>query len=188
MKHSLTFLLFMISSVIFSQEKNGAQVFWEQLQGLCGQAFEGSLVLPKEDEQFGGKKLIMHVRSCSDTVIKIPFFVGEDKSRTWILTYKDDRIELKHDHRHEDGSEDEITMYGGITTNSGQSTVQIFSADQHTTDIIPLASSNVWWITLDDAVFSYNLRRVDTIRVFKVDFDLKNPVALPEAPWGWKED
>ena len=62
MKHSLTFLLFMISSVIFSQEKNGAQVFWEQLQGLCGQAFEGSLVLPKEDEQFGGKKLIMHVR------------------------------------------------------------------------------------------------------------------------------
>ena len=79
-------------------------------------------------------------------------------------------------------------MYGGITTNSGQSTVQIFYADQHTTDIIPLASSNVWWITLDDAVFSYNLRRVDTIRVFKVDFDLKNPVALPEAPWGWKED
>ena len=188
MKYFCTIFLCTLSTLVFSQEKNGAQLFWEQLQGLCGQAFEGTLVLPEEDEQFGGKKLVMHVRSCNDTVIKIPFFVGDDKSRTWILTYKDDRIELKHDHRHEDGSDDEITMYGGITTNSGQVTVQVFSADQHTTDIIPLASSNVWWITLDDMSFTYNLRRVVTPRVFKVTFDLKNPVALPEAPWGWKED
>ena len=143
MKYFCTIFLCTLSTLVFSKKKNGAQLFWEQLQGLCGQAFEGTLVLPEEDEQFGGKKLVMHVRSCNDTVIKIPFFVGDDKSRTWILTYKDDRIELKHDHRHEDGSDDEITMYGGITTNSGQVTVQVFSADQHTTDIIPLASSNV---------------------------------------------
>jgi len=188
MKHVLTIILVTFSTLVFSQQKNGAQLFWEQLQGLCGQAFEGQLVVPEEDEQFGGKKLVMHVRSCSDTVIKIPFFVGDDKSRTWILTYKDDRIELKHDHRHEDGSDDDITMYGGITTNTGQATIQIFSADQHTTDIIPLASTNVWWITLDEAEFSYNLRRLSTPRVFKVSFDLKNPVALPEAPWGWKVD
>lgn len=188
MKHVLTIILVTFSTLVFSQQKNGAQLFWEQLQGLCGQAFEGQLVVPEEDEQFGGKKLVMHVRSCSDTVIKIPFFVGDDKSRTWILTYKDDRIELKHDHRHEDGSDDDITMYGGITTNTGQATIQIFSADQHTTDIIPLASTNVWWITLDESEFSYNLRRLSTPRVFKVSFDLKNPVALPEAPWGWKVD
>lgn len=188
MKHVLTIILVTFSTLVFSQQKNGAQLFWEQLQGLCGQAFEGQLVVPQEDEQFGGKKLVMHVRSCSDTVIKIPFFVGDDKSRTWILTYKDDRIELKHDHRHEDGSDDDITMYGGITTNTGQATIQIFSADQHTTDIIPLASTNVWWITLDESEFSYNLRRLSTPRVFKVSFDLKNPVALPEAPWGWKVD
>ena len=188
MKHVLTIILVTFSTLVFSQQKNGAQLFWEQLQGLCGQAFEGQLVVPEEDEQFGGKKLVMHVRSCSDTVIKIPFFVGDDKSRTWILTYKDDRIELKHDHRHEDGSDDDVTMYGGITTNTGQATIQIFSADQHTTDIIPLASTNVWWITLDEAEFSYNLRRLSTPRVFKVSFDLKNPVALPEAPWGWKVD
>lgn len=188
MKHVLTIILVTFSTLVFSQQKNGAQLFWEQLQGLCGQAFEGQLVVPEEDEQFGGKKLVMHVRSCSDTVIKIPFFVGDDKSRTWILTYKDDRIELKHDHRHEDGSDDDITMYGGITTNTGQATIQIFSADQHTTDIIPLASTNVWWITLDESEFSYNLRRLSTPRVFKVSFDLKNPVALPEAPWGWTEE
>ncbi len=187
MKHFLTALLFCVSIFGFSQEKNGAHLFWEQLQQLCGNAYEGKLVLPEEDEQFGGKKLVMHVRSCSDSVIKIPFFVGDDKSRTWILTYKDDRIELKHDHRHEDGSDDEITMYGGITTNTGQAGVQVFSADQHTTNIIPAASSNVWWITLDDTTFSYNLRRVVTPRVFKVEFDLKNPAALPDAPWGWKE-
>ena len=96
-------------SFSFSQEKSEAQQFWNHLQTLCGKSFEGQFELPENDEQFGGKKLIMHVRSCNENVIKIPFFVGDDRSRTWVLTYEDDRILLKHDHRHEDGSDDEIT-------------------------------------------------------------------------------
>jgi len=163
------------------------QLFWNRLQNLCGQAFEGVLALPEEDEAFGGKKLTMHVRACSDTVIKIPFFVGDDRSRTWILTYTDNRIQLQHDHRHENGSEDAINFYGGVTTNPGQSGLQVFSADTRTQEMIPAASSNVWWITIDDDIFTYNLRRIGTPRVFKVVMDLTKPVPLPEAPWGWKE-
>ena len=164
-----------------------ANEFWNTLQTLCGKSFEGQLELPENDEDFGGKQLVMHVRSCEDGIIRIPFFVGDDKSRTWVLTFEDDRIQLKHDHRHEDGSEDDVNMYGGKTTNSGQAIIQTFPADQHTKNIIPAASTNIWWITLDDNQFTYNLRRLGTERVFRVTFDLTKTIETPEAPWGWKD-
>ena len=163
------------------------QKFWSQLQKHCGKSFEGTLELPENDEDFGGKKLVMHVRSCENNRIRIPFFVGDDKSRTWVLTLDNDRIQLKHDHRHEDGSDDEITMYGGKTTNSGQATIQTFPADQETKQMIPAASTNIWWITLDDKQFTYNLRRLGTNRVFRVTFDLTKTIENPEAPWGWND-
>jgi hypothetical protein len=164
-----------------------ANAFWDALQALCGNAFEGTLELPENDPDFGGKQLVMHIRTCEDNIIRIPFFVGDDKSRTWVLTFEDDRIQLKHDHRHEDGSEDDVNMYGGKTTNSGQATIQTFPADQHTKTIIPAASTNIWWITLDDNQFTYNLRRLGTERVFRVSFDLTKTIETPEAPWGWKD-
>ena len=179
--------VFLIAANVSAQEDSPATQFWNALQSHCNKAYEGSLALPKEDKDFGGKKLIMHVRSCSDTVIKIPFFVGEDKSRTWILTYQNDRISLQHDHRHKDGTEDDINFYGGITTNSGQAGIQTFSADERTQQMIPAASTNIWWITIDDTTFTYNLRRLGTERVFKVVMDLTKPIGTPEAPWGWKD-
>ena len=170
-----------------AQEQTEAEMFWASLQQLCGKSYNGTLVLPENDEQFRGKTLVMHVRSCSENTIKIPFFVGEDKSRTWVLSFKNNRIQLKHDHRHEDGSEDQITMYGGTTSNAGQSGLQIFPADEETKKIIPAASSNVWWITLTGQQFGYNLRRLGTDRVFQVMFDLSKEVETPDAPWGWKD-
>ena len=180
--------LCLISASLQAQKVSPAKEFWNTLQSHCGKAYEGVLELPKEDEAFGGKKLMMHVRSCSDTVIKIPFFVGEDKSRTWILTYKNDRISLQHDHRHEDGTEDEINFYGGTTTNTGKADIQFFPADEHTQEMIPAAATNVWWITLDDATFTYNLRRLGTDRIFRVVMDITSPIPAPAAPWGWKAD
>ncbi len=163
------------------------QKFWNQLKTLCGNSYEGQLMLPENDEDFGGKRLVMHVRSCEEKRIRIPFFVGDDKSRTWIFSLIDDRIQLKHDHRHEDGSDDEITMYGGITTNAGQATIQTFSADEETRKLIPAASTNIWWITLDDKMYTYNLRRLGTDRVFRVVFDITKKIDTPEVPWGWKD-
>lgn len=179
--------LFAFIFITQAQEKSPASEFWERLQAHCGKAYEGTLELPEEDEAFGGKRLVMHVRSCSEGVIKIPFFVGDDKSRTWILTYENDRIALQHDHRHQDGTEDDINFYGGITTSIGQAGIQIFSADAHTQKIIPAASTNVWWITIDETTFTYNLRRLGTARVFKVVMDLSKTIDTPDAPWGWED-
>ncbi|MFC7357187.1 hypothetical protein ACFQO1_05785 [Jejudonia soesokkakensis] len=179
-------LLFVITNG-FSQEESPSQLFWQALQNHCGVAYEGTLITPKEDDAFGGKKLVMHVRSCSDTEIKIPFFVGEDKSRTWILTYKEDHITLKHDHRHTDGSEDDITYYGGTSTNVGKAGIQFFPADAHTQQMLPAAATNVWWITIDETTFTYNLKRLGTDRLFTVSMDLTMPIETPAAPWGWKD-
>jgi hypothetical protein len=55
----------------------------------------------------------MHVRTCSENALRIPFHVGDDHSRTWVITRTENGLRLKHDHRHEDGSEDAVTQYGG---------------------------------------------------------------------------
>ena len=185
MKLSFSLVTLIFSLSLFAQEQDPATQFWNNLEQHCGKAFEGQVVEAPENDDFRGKKLVMHVRSCEENLIKIPFFVGEDKSRTWVLTKIGGRIELKHDHRHEDGTEDEVTMYGGTTSNHGLAELQVFPADQETADLLPLAASNVWWITLDKNTFTYNLRRIGTDRYFSVAFDLSKPVATPAAPWGW---
>ncbi|UFH47015.1 hypothetical protein LNP27_03005 [Flavobacterium galactosidilyticum] len=70
----------------------------------------------------------MPIQSFDENTIRITLFVADDKSRTWVLTYRNDRIKLKHDHRPEDDSEDKVTQYGGTTTNSGSSSLQFFPA------------------------------------------------------------
>ena len=126
-KHTACLLTLLISCLAFSQEQTPSEAFWNTLKSHCGKAYEGTLVLPEEDEAFGGKKLVMHVRSCDENEIKIPFYVGDDKSRTWILTINDGIISLKHDHRHEDGTEDDVNFYGGTSSNAGKADIQFFN-------------------------------------------------------------
>ena len=172
-----------------AQAEPANTVFWRELEKLCGKAFAGTVVAaPADDTTFKGQTLVMHVRSCEKDRIRIPFVVGENRSRTWVLTSKENRLLLKHDHRHEDGKPDSVTMYGGFTTNVGTPTRQMFPADQETVNTIPAAATNVWWIDLvPGEQFTYNLRRLGSERYFSIRFDLKNAVKAPEAPWGWKD-
>lgn len=170
-----------------SGEETAALSFWNQLKSLQGKSFEGKLAEAPANDDFAGKKLVMHVLYGGDEKILIPFNVGENRSRTWIFSFNEGRIELKHDHRMEDGTNDELTMYGGTSTNGGKPTMQVFPADQETVDRLPEAFSNVWWVTVDSTTFTYNLRRVGTERLFSVAFDLTNPIATPAPSWGWEE-
>lgn len=183
----IVLLVVLITANSYAQQESGAQKFWKNLEKHCGNTYEGTVIEAPENDSFRGNKLVMHVRSCKDDTIRIPFFVGEDKSRTWVLSMQNDKIQLKHDHRHKDGTPDKVTQYGGIASNTGLPTIQFFPADQQTADLISYASTNVWWITLDETSFTYNLRRIGSDRLFTVKFDLTTPVSTPEAPWGWKE-
>jgi hypothetical protein len=93
---------------------------------------------------------------------------------------------LKHDHRHEDGSEDEVTQYGGDTAGPGSAQVQEFPADTATALLIPAAATNVWTVEVHpDRIFAYALRREGTDRRFRIEFDLTRPVPPPPTPWGY---
>lgn len=164
------------------------EAFWSKLQSLCGEAFAGEVRdAPDDDDTFAGEALVMHVRQCFDDEIRIPFHVGDNRSRTWIFTQTDDGLRLKHDHRHRDGSEDEITQYGGHTANDGSTTRQSFPADAFTADLLPAAASNVWTVEVTDKAYTYILVRENTGVRYEIAFDLAEPVDPPPAPWGYED-
>lgn len=163
--------------------------FFANLTALCGQSFGGRLLSGDErDADMANQTLIMHVRDCSESEIRIPFNVGENRSRTWVITRTENGLRLKHDHRHEDGSEDVLTQYGGDTANEGSATRQEFPADQHSKDLfitqnIPDSANNVWAVEVTpDSYFAYELTREN--RHFRVEFDLRTPVDAPAPSWG----
>ncbi len=165
------------------------QGFWERLEALCGQAFEGTLLIaPEGDDSFAGETLMMHVRDCDDTRIRIPFAVGDNRSRTWVLSRDDDAITLRHEHRHPDGSEEAVSGYGGRTPNPGSARVQMFPSDAQTWEVVNEAQTNVWMIEIDPGEqYIYSVHRLGTDRVFRVAFDLSEPVDPPPAPWGHED-
>lgn len=160
--------------------------FWSALQSLCGQAFAGRLVEGTEpsDEAIGKERLVMHVRTCAPDEVRIPFHVGANRSRTWVITPTSTGWRLKHDHRHEDGSADRVTQYGGDTRAPEAPLRREFFADAHTAALIPAAAENVWTLTLEPGkTFAYALRRERQGRRFRVEFDLTRVVPAPPAPW-----
>lgn len=186
MKYIIFVVLFISLNGLTQTPASKLDSFWTKLQQHCGKAYEGTIVSGATPD-FSNKKLTMHVKACAENSIRIPFNVGDNRSRTWVLTKNQNRITLKHDHRHEDGTEDLVTQYGGTSTNEGFSYMQIFPADMQTQKNIPAAASNVWWITINDSSFTYNLRRIGSDRLFTVTFNLKQPIEAPLAPWGWKD-
>jgi hypothetical protein len=166
------------------------QVWWENVQALCGQAFAGEMVRfdPEMDQGWLNRPVIMHVRECSDDEIRIPLHVGENRSRTWVLTRTADGIRLKHDHRHQDGTDETSTMYGGDTVAEGNETRQEFPADDYSRSLFeaqdhPDGVHNVWAMEIHPGVrFTYQLTRPN--RDFRADFDLGRPVPAPPPPWG----
>lgn len=160
--------------------------FWSALSALCGKAFVGRVVegTAASDQAFREAQLVMHVRECRDGEIRVPFHAGSDRSRTWVLTRTGGGLRLKHDHRHEDGTADAVTQYGGDTREAGSAQRQEFHADEHTASLIPAARTNIWTMeVLPGERFAYALRREGTERRFRVEFDLAQPVATPPPPW-----
>ena len=163
--------------------------FFNAIKDHCGKAFQGKVSKDNVGNTFGNAKLVMHVRKCTDSEIQIPFHVGEDASRTWILTKTGAGLMLKHDHRNEDGSFHSSTMYGGHTLDEGFPQVQSFPADVYSKSLfiesgITASTDNVWQMMIYPSRFSYRLIR--HAREVQVDFDLENPIATPSAPWGYE--
>ena len=172
-----------ISAAGAAQRASEQDQFWSALRAVCGKAFEGRVIeAPAGDTTFADKRLVMHVRGCEGETIRVPFHVGLDRSRTWVISRTGAGLRLKHDHRHEDGTEDRVSRYGGDTRAAGTAARQEFPADSFTAALLPPAAANVWALEVEPGrAFAYELTRRGTDRRFRVEFDLARPVA-PPAP------
>ena len=127
------------------------QAFFNKVKSMCGARFEGKSVFPEDPgDAFRGQLLVAVIESCGDDEIRIPFMVGPDTSRTWVLTRTVTGLQLKHDHRHADGTPDEVTLYGGVAVDAGSPFSQSFPADSYTADLIPEASTNEWFLSFNE--------------------------------------
>ena len=159
----------------------------------CGQAFEGRIVANEPatpNDPFEGKTLVMHVRDCGPTEVRVPFHVGEDRSRTWVIKRTAAGLDLRHDHRHADGKPDAVTMYGGETREPGTSVRQEFPVDEFSKTLfvaqgLNVSVTNTWAVELHPGQrYIYELSRPG--RLFRVEFDLSKPVPLPPPVWGYE--
>ncbi len=169
-----------------------ADIWWNHLSDLCGKAFSGTLTSEDPtDAALAEQSMTMHVRRCEERRLEIPFHVGENRSRTWILTRTDRSIRLQHDHRHEDGSEDTVSLYGGHTETQGTEVTQQFPADDFSKQLFEAnglspSVANVWSMEIIPGErFSYILRRPG--RHFQADFDLSRTIDTPPPPWGLEQ-
>jgi len=187
------------------------EAFFAALSTHCGKAYSGSLVSEDAaDADFVGAEMVMYVSDCSKEQIAVPFHVkldGEewDRSRTWLITRTEDGLRLKHDHRHEDGEPDAVTMYGGDTApgdeGAGTARAQSFPVDDFSIEMferegLDVSVTNVWTVEVDpagtpDGRYIYQLKRTvesgaPEPRLFRVEFDLAQEVEAPPPAWGWE--
>lgn len=185
------------------------EAFWRALANHCGKAYAGRLVSQDaRDADMRGRAMIAHWADCTPDRIAIAFHIedadgsGWDRSRTWLVTRTPPNesgtgLRLEHDHRHEDGSEDAVTHYGGDTLSAGTARIQDFPVDAFSIALfgregLDASLTNVWRIEIDPAGtpgarFAYQLtRRNDPTRLFRAEFDAGDEAEVPEAAWGWE--
>lgn len=161
------------------------RAFWDGLSVLCGRAYEGAVVhVPETDAAFAGQRLVMHVSECGESEIRIPFHVGADRSRTWVLRRVGAGLELKHSHRHEDGTESANTNYGGQSSARGTPHRQEFPADAVSVAAVPARATQWWYLEhYPGRRFAYGLFRAESGLLYRIEFDLTSYVDPPPPAW-----
>lgn len=188
--------------------------FWTALSSHCGKAYAGELVSDDAaDADMAGAAMVMAVTECSEDRIAVPFHIRQadgtwDRSRTWLITRNEaggqgTGLRLKHDHRHEDGESDAVTLYGGDTApgDTGTARAQSFPVDAESVAMferegLNASVTNIWTVEVDPAgtqggIYAYQLQRTveggaPEDRLFRVEFDLAQPVEMPPPAWGWE--
>lgn len=154
--------------------------FLSNLTAFCGYAYSGQTEhFDLGNEALEDPDMLMLVEKCEEDEVRIPFWVDDDRSRTWILDIQEYGLRLSHDHRYEDGTEHDANMYGGFADERGSSTKQYFPADEATIQERPAREINVWSTELDlqDERYIYRLYLDGELR-FKAAFDLSDPIDL----------
>lgn len=166
--------------------------FLAALSAHCGDTFPGQLVLePEGDAMLTGTELLLaHFRHCDGEEVRIPFHIeiedtgAWDSSRTWYVMRASSGLELRHDHRMADGSEDSRTWYGGLTMGAGSAQRQDFASKERTAAAgVPVG----WRIEIEPGVHYRYGTTYDGSYDWMIEFDLAAPYA-EEVPQAWGAD
>jgi hypothetical protein len=155
------------------------ETFWAHLRSLCESAAEGRLVqAPPGDTQIDpAARLVVHFRECGEDELRFPLHVADNRSRTWAFIRHADRLELRHDHRHADGTEESNTWYGAATLAAGTAYRQEFVTERD-------GVRSGWRVEIEPGRrYTYGTIRGDDWR-HHLEFDLTRPVTPPPPPWG----
>ena len=171
--------------------------FMLRLQSLCGgERYAGRVVSDDtRDADMRGERLVMGPADCTLAdgrleAIAIPFAVGEDASRTWLVSRTPSGLKLRHRHVLPDGTPDPVSGYGGVAEGGGTFTRQAFPADTGTRALftregLDESVANVWTLSVVPGdSFAYALDRPDANegdageggRAFRAEFDLMRPL------------
>jgi hypothetical protein len=163
--------------------------FMQAFKPYCGQAYSARIVEDNAPSPAWDYPLVVHIRDCEDSVIRMPLHVGNNRSRTWVLTRHPDFIDFQHYHLHEDGSPDAVSPYGGQTRSIGTATHQSFPVDEASKTLflaegLDVSVTNTWIIDFpEQQTMRYRLSRPG--RLFEVEVDLSKTVPLPPPAWGY---
>jgi len=164
----------MLAACATTPAPNPQNQFFAALSSHCGQSLHGRLVSSDpQDAEMAGKPMIARFAGCTADEVRINFVVGDDSSRNWVITRMPAGLRLKHIHLHKDGTEDELSRYGGDTVAPGTAQRQEFPADDFSKDLFtsrntPQSNTNVWAVEVrPHQSFAYELRRPG--RFFRVE-------------------
>jgi hypothetical protein len=169
------------------------EAFWAQLVTLCGQSHEGRVTKydAQSDQGWIEQELVIHIHTCNASQLEMALNVGENRSRTWVISKHPNHLSLKHRHRHEDGSEDSVSWYGGQSSDPGLSWRQAFAVDEYSKSIfyaegLSPSVGNIWYLEIIAGKrLAYGLTRLN--RHFRAEFDLTKTTTTPPPSWGEEE-
>jgi uncharacterized protein (DUF885 family) len=153
--------------------------FWASLRSLCERAAAGRLLqAPAGDTQIDpAAALVVHFRECGRDELRFPLHVDANRSRTWVFIRHEGHLELRHDHRRADGTEDTNTWYGAATLEGGTATRQEFVTERN-------GVRSGWRVEIEPGRrFTYGTIRDGAWR-HHLEFDLTRPAPVPPPPWG----
>lgn len=182
-RRQVGFLVCATLTACTSQPETTEDTFFDTMRLLCGGTYTGQVVSDQAvDADWREDTLVVGPVVCDTDVIRMPLAVGNDRSRTWVLSLTDDGLLFRHEHVEPDGSPSAVTEYGGLARKGGTARRQHFPADaktkaNFTANGIARSNPNVWTLTIEDGTLGYALARPETdtdpARDFRAEFDLR---------------
>jgi hypothetical protein len=203
MTNSCQFLCILTTSLVFfacgspqpepqATDLQTSRAFLANYAPFCGNVYAGKSTYTNlgENSPLNDADLVVTFESCNEIEVIMPFFVEDDRSRTWILSYNDGGLRLGHDHRYEDGTQHGANFYGGVAMeNNGafehypadmnpSAQVLFFPSDARTLADRATRVINVWSkeFDLENELYYYRLYLSGELR-FEATFDLSQPIS-----------